>query len=149
MEQFDKNDFRGFTLIGTPITAAPVDMSKYLEPGEIDIGNKTWNDVFVPFTKNELKNLGIKYYTISPITIFKRSLFEKLVALEATRIIFQNREDMLKWLKQHKNLLIYQVIKNTLRDTYAVRFFQYDSINLKVNWLLYWYNRLFIWKNRI
>lgn len=141
-----------FGMFGCVISAAPLDMSKFLKDGEVDITNVPDNDVIDLLSHTDFMEIVKrgKGYTIPnwtvPVTVFRRIFSRRCRCAEAASRKFKNIDEIIEFLIINKGLLVYQIKYNKVFDQYVMRFFTSGDNLLKLNFINYLYNRLFVWK---
>ena len=147
------NNPKDYEFTGSRITAPPIDVSTLLEEGEIDVTHVELSDISETLTYDELVPICKKgkafIYPFGPVGIMRKGFTKKSrIAFEAGSQRFETIDDAVKFLKEHKGVLVYQCIKYKLpREQYIIRSFsnrEYDYI--KLNWLTYIWNNLTEWK---
>ena len=130
----------------TQVIAPPIDMSKYLEEGEVDITNIKKEDVVTSLSYSEIKALykRVRIYQLGPVAIFLTGFFKK-GAYEARSYVFDTKDEMLDYIKKNwKKIVIYQVIFNKLSGKWNVRHF-----SVKINWFMLKYMEWKFWRIKL
>lgn len=109
-----------------------------LENGQVDIGNKSFEEVNVEFSSSEFKKIlrqtKCYSYTSAPITLYWKFGKGRNVAC-AGRRCFDTLDEMKDYMVESRPL-VYKVIHNTIFDKYMVRVFTIDGTDdvVSFNW---------------
>jgi hypothetical protein len=122
------NDFK---LVGSMISASPINMKDYLKDGEIDVTYKKYEDII----KDIRDTILVKRLVVDgPIFLYIKNF--KITAGEIGSLDFATRQEVDDYIKNHKRIIIYQLLHNIVLDKYKLRF-----SDLGFNILDWWLSR--------
>lgn len=136
------------------IGVAKIDASKKqlptLQDGEIDISNFSTNCHMLTFdpiiTKHICKLGNAKYWNYgAPITLVADSI-KKYKALEARSRLFDSIPEIIEYLKNNKNTLVYTINYFTFKKKYSLRSFGDDG--WCIGNIQYYYTKFRFWLNK-
>jgi len=147
------NNPEDYVFTGANITASPIDMSSFLEEGEIDVTHVNLDEISETLTYKELLSIckitKSFIWPFGPVGLMRTGFTRKSrIAFEAGAQRCGTMDDIINFLKERKGILVYQCIKYKLpNERYIIRFFSNrDCKYIKLNVITYLWNRMTDWK---
>lgn len=133
-----------FYFAATEVKAKEFDPTEGLEEDTVVLDNDTnFGDVFNVWTISATKWLCKKgkgyHYPFGPVGLLGR-IFGKRFAMEAMSKKFESMDAIVNFMKDNRGLVVYQVIENTVHETYLLRYFVSDGNMVRISLINYIYN---------
>ena len=119
-------------LVGSMVSASPINMKDYLKEGEIDVTHTKYEDIIKDIKDTILfKRLVVD----GPVFLYIKNF--RTHAGEIGSLEFASRQEVDDYIKSHKRIIIYQLLHNAILDKYKLRF-----SDLEFNILDWWLSRI-------